>query len=62
MLYVTLFQVEFCASAIRALVSAGADKTIRDNNGETALDIAFAGGVQNIVHELLRVRNVTSKG
>ncbi|XP_028391647.1 uncharacterized protein LOC114516386 [Dendronephthya gigantea] len=47
-------KVEFCAGAIRALVSAGADKTIRDNNGETALDIAFAGGVQNLVQELLR--------
>lgn len=49
-------KVEYCASAIRALINAGADKTIRDNNDETALDIAFAQGVPNIVHELLRVK------
>lgn len=51
-------KVEYCASAIRALINAGADKTIRDNNDETALDIAFAQGVPNIVHELLRVKPV----
>ena len=48
-------KVEYCTQAIRTLIVAGADRSIRNNEGQTALDIALAGGSESIVEELIRV-------
>ena len=48
-------KVEYCTQAIRSLIVAGADRSIRNNDGQTALDIALAGGTESIVEELIRV-------
>lgn len=48
-------KVEYCTQAIRSLIVAGADRSIRNNDGQTALDIALAGGTEPLVEELIRV-------
>lgn len=48
-------KVEYCTLAIRSLIVAGADRSIRNNEGQTALDIALAIGTEPIVEELIRV-------
>ena len=48
-------KVEYCTQAIRTLILAGADRSIRNNEGQTALDIALASGVESIVEELIKV-------
>lgn len=48
-------KVEYCTQAIRSLIVAGADRSIRNNDGQTALDIALAIGTEPIVEELIRV-------
>ncbi|KAL9983061.1 hypothetical protein ACROYT_G005188 [Oculina patagonica] len=48
-------KVEYCTQAIRSLIVAGADRSIRNNDGQTALDIALANGTESLVEELIRV-------
>lgn len=49
-------KVEYCTQAIRSLIVAGADRSTRNNEGQTALDIALnASGSESIVEELIRV-------
>ena len=48
-------KVEYCTQAIRTLIVSGADRSIRNNDGQTALDIALAAGTESIVEELIRV-------
>lgn len=48
-------KVEYCTQAIKSLIVAGADRSIRNNDGQTALDIALAGGTESIVEELIKV-------
>ncbi|EDO42782.1 predicted protein [Nematostella vectensis] len=48
-------KIEFCCQAIRTLVNAGADRSIRNNEGKTALDIALARGTESLVEELIKV-------
>ncbi|RMX44069.1 hypothetical protein pdam_00015033 [Pocillopora damicornis] len=51
-------KVEYCTQAIRSLIVAGADRSIRNNDGQTALDIALAGGTEPLVEELIRSVNI----
>lgn len=48
-------KVEYCTQAIRSLIVPGADRSIRNNEGQTALDIALASGTESIVEELIKV-------
>lgn len=49
-------KVEYCTQAIRSLIVAGADRSIRNNEGQTPLDIALnASGSESIVEELIKV-------
>lgn len=49
-------KIDFCCQAVRNLVMAGADRSIRNNDGKTSLDIALARGTEAIVEELIKVR------
>ena len=48
-------KVEFACAAIDGLLQAGADKTIRNNNNQTPLDIAIAKGIDSVIEELVKV-------
>ena len=46
---------DYACQAISALLKAGADKTIKNLNDQTPLDIAIQRGCNNIVDELVKV-------
>lgn len=48
-------KVDYCCQAIRCLIVSGADRSIRNNDGQTALDIALGNGTEAIVEELIKV-------
>eukprot|EP00795_Rhopilema_esculentum_P012183 gene12183-2801_t len=48
-------KAEYACSAITALIQANADKTIRNNAGQTPLDIAIVKGFDNIIDELVKI-------
>jgi len=50
---------EYACQAIGALLLAGADKTIKNLNDHTPLDIAISKGCNNIVDELVKIVNPT---
>ena len=52
-------KAEYACSAITALIQANADKTIRNNAGQTPLDIAIVKGFDNIIDELVKVFSET---
>lgn len=49
-------KIDHVCTAIAALLKAGADKTIKNNNDQTPLDIAIQKGCNNIIDELVKVR------
>lgn len=51
-------KIEFCCQAIRTLIIAGADRSIRNNVGKTSLDIALSRGTESIVEELIKVNSL----
>ena len=46
---------DYSCQCINALLRAGADKTMKNANGQTPLDIAMQKGCNNIVEELVKV-------
>ena len=48
-------KVDPCCLAVKSLITAGADRSTRNNEGQTALDIALLNGAQLLVEELIRV-------
>lgn len=53
-------KIDHVCTAISALLKAGADKTIKNANDQTPLDIAIQKGCNNIIDELVKVRFTAS--
>ena len=48
-------KIDYSTQAIRCLIRNGSDRSIRNNDGQTALDIALGNGTEVIVEELIKV-------